>query len=180
MWYYHRDADGREWGPFTPGQLTHLFNLGVLEPRSLIRADSEDTWHTFYRKPQPKNWFDVPIEEDFEEKMARGDRLCEELQRHVQCGLPQLPWGDVELPWRDVEDARRDHRLQTNHPASEAERRFARAGRCPCCQASPETLSWFYFESPPPAWRLECGCAGWMAVCDRCRIQVYFAPEVTS
>ena len=31
MWYHHRDSDGLQWGPFTPGQLTKLLNLGVLD-----------------------------------------------------------------------------------------------------------------------------------------------------
>jgi hypothetical protein len=50
----------------------------------------------------------------------------------------------------------------------------------PKCGAAPDALSWFYFRSPKETWTMLCGVAGWMAVCDRCRLQVNFFGEVIS
>lgn len=83
MWYYHRDPDGREWGPFTPGQLTRLLNLEVLTSQSLIRAENSDVWDTYYAAPQPKDWFDEPVDENSEQKRLDGDRIAAQLELHT-------------------------------------------------------------------------------------------------
>jgi hypothetical protein len=80
MFYYHRDPEGREWGPFTPGQLMTLLNLDVLNSQSLIRADEGTTWHVYYAKPRPKNFWTEPADPDAESKRAAGDRASRELQ----------------------------------------------------------------------------------------------------
>lgn len=83
MWYYHRDPDRREWGPFTPGQLTRLLNLEVLTSQSLIRAENSDVWDTYYAAPQPKDWFDEPVYENSERKRLNGDRIAAQLELHT-------------------------------------------------------------------------------------------------
>jgi hypothetical protein len=82
---------------------------------------------------------------------------------------------DHEYPWEDVEASRRNRRLQKTHRLPEGIRsHFAEARPCPQCQSPADALSWFYFRSPKETWEQECGVAGWIAVCDRCRVQVNF------
>lgn len=80
MFYYHRDSEGHEWGPFTAGQLTALLNLDVFDSRSLIRAEGGTTWHSYYGKPRPKNIFKEPPDPDWEKKHAAGESAFRELQ----------------------------------------------------------------------------------------------------
>lgn len=88
---------------------------------------------------------------------------------------------ELEYPWEDVDASRRNRRLQKNHRLPEGIRtHFAYARPCPKCQTPSEALSWFYFRSPKETWPLDCGVAGWMAVCDRCRVQVNFFIEAVS
>ena len=86
-----------------------------------------------------------------------------------------------EYPWEDVEASRRNRRLQKRHQLPEGiETHFSDAGPCPKCQTPPDALSWFYFESPKETWKMLCGTAGWMVVCDRCKKQVGYFEEVIS
>jgi hypothetical protein len=88
---------------------------------------------------------------------------------------------DSDLPWGDVEASRRNRWLQKNRRLPRGIRsHFAEARPCPQCQSPAEALSWFYFRSPKETWAQECGVAGWMAVCDRCRVQVNFFIEAVS
>ena len=107
----------------------------------------------------------------------------------MPCGMAVLDdsMADFELltgddyPWEHVEASRRNRRLQKKHPATEGQSRYLTdAKTCPKCQAPPEALSWFYFESPKWTWENLCGSAGWMAVCDRCHVQVNFFGEAIS
>ena len=84
-----------------------------------------------------------------------------------------------QFPWADVQAARRDQRLQREHPAAEGQQRYtATAKACPQCHTAAGQLIWFYFESPAETWEHLCGRAGWMTVCDRCHLQVDFFCEV--
>jgi hypothetical protein len=86
-----------------------------------------------------------------------------------------------EMPWEDVEASRRNRRLQGKHPTTEGKSQYlAKAKPCPKCNTSADALGWFYFRSPKETWPMLCGIAGWMAVCDRCHIQVNFFDEVMS
>ena len=86
-----------------------------------------------------------------------------------------------DLPWEDVEASRRNRRLQRKHPVEEGRQQYmSHAKPCPKCQTPPEALAWFYFESPKETWPMQCGCAGWMAVCDHCVEQIDFFIEVMS
>jgi hypothetical protein len=122
-----------------------------------------------------------------------GDELRDHALRH---GFVLDDWSvntdflaknemDRELPWEDVEASRRNRRLQKRHRTSERlseelATHFAEARSCPKCQTPAESLSWFYFSSPKETWPMQCGVAGWMAVCDHCHIQVNFFDEVMS
>ena len=92
---------------------------------------------------------------------------------------------DRGLPWEDVEASRRNRRLQKQHRLPERlsdglATYFAEARTCPKCQTPSDALSWFYFRSPKETWAAQCGVEGWMAVCDRCHIQVNFFVEAVS
>jgi hypothetical protein len=88
---------------------------------------------------------------------------------------------DQEYPWKDVEASRRNRRLQAKHPLTEGKNQYlASAKACPRCETVPESLNWFYFSSPKETWPQLCGVAGWIAVCDRCHLQVNFFDEVMS
>ena len=85
------------------------------------------------------------------------------------------------LPWADVDASRRNGRLQRWHPSDQGKATYLHdAAACPRCQTPPEDLSWFYFRSPAETWPNECGCAGWLVVCDKCPIQVRLFIEVMS
>lgn len=87
----------------------------------------------------------------------------------------------LQLPWEDVKASRRNRRLQKRHPLPiDLVSHFAYARECSKCQASPNKLTWFYFRSPKETWATECGVAGWMAVCDDCRLQVNFFTDSIS
>ena len=86
---------------------------------------------------------------------------------------------DDQYPWEDVEAARKNPRLQREHPLADGHRAYLPAAKvCPQCQTPAGQLSWFYFESPSETWEHLCGRAGWMTVCDRCHLQVDFFLEV--
>jgi hypothetical protein len=88
---------------------------------------------------------------------------------------------DQRLPWEDVDASRRNRRLQKRHPLPiDIVTHFAQAKACPACHAPPKALTWFYFRSPTETWAMECGTAGWMAVCDRCRVQVNYFQDAIS
>ena len=82
-------------------------------------------------------------------------------------------------PWEDVEAARKNPRLQREHPIANGQSAYlATAKPCRQCHAPASQLNWFYFESPDETWKHLCGRAGWMTVCDRCHLQVDFFLEV--
>jgi hypothetical protein len=86
-----------------------------------------------------------------------------------------------EYPWEHVEASRRNRRLQKRHPLPvDIGNHFVYAKACPKCYAPPKALTWFYFRSPKETWPMLCGVAGWIAVCDRCHIQVNLFDEVIS
>jgi hypothetical protein len=96
---------------------------------------------------------------------------------------PLFPKNQSEshLPWEDVEASRRNRRLQRKHPIDEGQHQYmSHTKPCPKCQTPPEALTWFYFESPKETWPMQCGTAGWLVVCDRCREQVGYFSEVMS
>ena len=87
--------------------------------------------------------------------------------------------GQEPYPWADVKAARRNRHLQQEHSIEEARARYTtHAKPCPKCHAVATELSWFYFNSPEWTWEHMCGRAGWMTVCDKCRVQVDFFMEV--
>ncbi len=45
---------------------------------------------------------------------------------------------------------------------------------CPRCGRGGHTLTWLYFRSPMWTWVELCGRAGYLAVCEPCRVQVAF------
>jgi len=67
------------------------------------------------------------------------------------------------------------------HPPARGQAAYRRmAVLCPQCGTAVLELSWFYFRSPPATWRGECGCEGWLVICDSCQAQVSFFCEVIS
>jgi len=86
---------------------------------------------------------------------------------------------DDSFPWPDVEASRNDRKLQQENSLEEARERYLEQARCcPKCKAKADELAWFYFSSPDITWEHLCGRAGWLTVCDRCRVQVDFFLEV--
>lgn len=82
------------------------------------------------------------------------------------------------FPWDDVDAARNNAGLQAEHDSEAARRHWGKNVSCPKCSRSGSDLEWFYFQSPPSTWSSLCGLAGWLAVCDPCRVQVKFFLEV--
>ena len=85
------------------------------------------------------------------------------------------------LPWEDVEASRSNRWLQRKHPVAHRKEKYLNTALgCPGCQTPPDELSWFYFESPRGTWKMLCGCAGWMVVCDKCHQQTSYFEEMMS
>ena len=132
------------------------------------------------RKEQP------PLQNAQQLDALAGDQLRAHALKHGFVLDDSLANCDVlgsneTVPWPDVKAARRNRRLQGKHAPEEGKSRYlAEAAPCPNCKTPADGLSWFYFESPKETWPAECGCAGWMVVCDQCRIQVHFFIEVVS
>lgn len=88
---YHRDTEGRLWGPFTPGQTTGLLNQGVLTNDSEMCPLHKEAWcplaYVWGRKNFPKglmpDWNNPDAEQSTDEDMEHGERQCEELALHV-------------------------------------------------------------------------------------------------
>lgn len=87
---------------------------------------------------------------------------------------------DGQYPWEDVDSSRKDKKLQSKHPISEAESYIKESGPCPSCGKVPKDLAWFYFSSPEETWGWLCGSSGWMAVCDSCHLQVNYIEDCVS
>jgi hypothetical protein len=125
----------------------------------------------------------APPQDDRRLDATTGDEARGHAIRHgfsLDDSVSDLVFAD-EYPWEDVEASRRNRRLQAKHPIAEGKSRYlAEAKSCPKCQTTADELAWLYFESPPETWPMECGVAGWMTVCDRCRVQVNFFSEVMS
>jgi len=95
---------------------------------------------------------------------------------------PNPPFPNTQrFPWADLERSRNDRKLQRRHPVADAKAEcLGHAKSCPGCGCAAVDLAWFYFESPSGTWKDECGRAGWITVCDKCRQQVDFFLEVMS
>ncbi len=103
------------------------------------------------------------------------------MDRRPMSWTDYLDWREAELkrqamlrmergifPWEDVAASREDTKLQIGALAKHAR---PEPRPCPRCQ---KPLTWIYFSSPPWTWRMLCGRAGWIAVCDDCHLQVDF------
>ena len=115
-----------------------------------------------------------------------GDRLaiCHETEGRfvLDDRLVNVPDEELPYPWEDVGASRRNRLLQKKHPIKEGKKAYLKtASRCPGCKTAPDTLSWFYFQSPTWTWGEDlCGRAGWIVVCDKCHRQTDFFLEVMS
>lgn len=76
------------------------------------------------------------------------------------------------FPWEDI-DACPNMIYQSSFPIGPQ-----LAHRCPKCGRTPGMLRWVKFESPEVTWKLLCGRAGPLSVCDNCHIQVDFFCQV--
>lgn len=82
-----------------------------------------------------------------------------------------------EFPWEDVERCRKSKRLQKKHPIPPFDTFEYPISPCPKCGTPAKELTWLYFESPKETWEHHCGKAGWLIMCDTCRVQVQFILE---
>lgn len=111
-----------------------------------IKFDSVLDWLT--RKPE--SWA------DYQQRKAREYEAA--WRKRMENGI---------FPWRDVEMCRLNTKLQQQSRASMP----AGDDRCPKCGME---LTWVFFSSPGWTWTELCGRAGWLGLCDQCRLQVYF------
>jgi hypothetical protein len=126
----------------------------------------------------------APPQDDRRLDAMTGDEKRRHALEHgfvLDDSVSELGLGGDEYPWEDVEASRRNRRLRAKHPIAEGKSRYlAEARPCPQCQTPADELAWLYFESPPETWPMECGVAGWMTVCDSCRVLANFFSEVMS
>lgn len=95
------------------------------------------------------------------------------------------------FPWPDVEAAANDPELNWMKPSRRAdspsdrdeesvEDMIAERDGCPGCGRPAPELKCMYFSSPAWTWENQCGCAGWLIVCEPCHMQVDFITVVNS
>lgn len=94
------------------------------------------------------------------------------------------------FPWEDVAVCRAKKQAGTEETLPDApayfrvaahgpiDARREQAEPCPSCGASFENLAHVYFVSPDWTWQKLCGRAGWLNICDKCKVQVQFFREV--
>jgi hypothetical protein len=143
----------------------------------VLAAALEDALHkrrpletvTAFIEQQPMTWADFD-----EAAAARAHR-----RRVEQASVGIFPWEDVERCSRDLE-LQRAHTPQwtTSAPGLLAPDVLKHAKRCPGCARAPSELTWIYFSSPPWTWEQMFGRAGWLGLCQGCRMQVEFFLEV--
>ena len=143
------------------------------------------------REEQLRTALPDPITQDIANALREGVLQ----RRHIDTVIDWLengarPWSEYEqwraeenrrlaiermregyFPWEDVDACRGRTRTRTPKPAQQA-------GPCPLCATPPEKLTWIYFRSPAWTWQHLCGRAGWMTVCDACRLQTGFFLEI--
>ncbi len=73
------------------------------------------------------------------------------------------------FPWEDV-DASRERGV----PTDMLRQLRAEGLSCPQCDRPASEMTWIAFESPTWTWEQMCGRAGWLSVCDACRLQIEF------
>ena len=83
--------------------------------------------------------------------------------------------------WNEIIAMRNDENFQGQHEENKAKERYLKvASPCPECKTAAKDLAWFYFTSSERDWESLAGSAGWMTVCDKCKIQVDFFLEIMS
>ena len=82
--------------------------------------------------------------------------------------------SEEQFPWEDVDACRQRRRKPPSPKPLDA------GSACPHCGKPADAPTWIYFESPAWTWENLCGRAGWLTVCDPCRLQVDFFLEVMS
>jgi len=87
--------------------------------------------------------------------------------------------GAAYFPWDDVLASKNHTRSEERHSVEDAQKKYLRrASPCPQCGVPAERLSWIYLLSPEWTWQTFCGKAGWITVCDECKLQIDFFPEI--
>lgn len=75
--------------------------------------------------------------------------------------------------WDAMRRSRAHARLQKEHSVEEGKaRHLTNAVECPLCQTPPDRLTWTYFTTSRESWRNLCGRAGWLVVCEPCKLEV--------
>ena len=74
------------------------------------------------------------------------------------------------FPWDDVDACRLNPELQQRQ-AVEYKKHELPTKLCPQCR---QPVEWFWFDSPRWTWEKLCGRAGWLALCNECRLQTAF------
>ena len=83
------------------------------------------------------------------------------------------------FPWEDVMASRSRKPGQGQRSVEEGKgKHLKKAVPCPICDTPADRLSWVYLVTPEWTWQTVCGKAGWITVCNRCRLQVDFFVEI--
>jgi hypothetical protein len=95
----------------------------------------------------------------------------------IQAGMAEHSRSRVMVegifPWSEVESSRADVELQRRAKEEAASDAMVfQLILCPCCN---RPVTWIYFSSPSWTWEKHCGRAGWLGICDPCRMQVDFS-----
>lgn len=132
-------------------------------------------------------WLCRPFRSAWGKHLGRLQARRARLQAEAEA-VPRTP-GAAIFPWAHVEACRERAEgavsgkpsptdLFPDLPSSDKDHYLLNALPCPCCKSSASELSWIYFVSPKTTWEWMCGRAGWLTVCEKCRIQVQFFLEM--
>lgn len=131
--------------------------------------DGTTGWQSFLTQ---KRW----LKEQQEEEARRLEKA--EIEQMVEEDEERLRRSGFATFWEWLMN---DQQFQAQHKprlGAAKSRHLSKAKPCTNCHADPATLTWFYFCSPPSAWRQLIGRAGWMTCCPPCGIPVDFFVEM--
>jgi transcriptional regulator with XRE-family HTH domain len=96
----------------------------------------------------------------------------------ISAELPNGKRVDVGLAPASLRESEVGLNVACAAGVDEAKRMYgAEAVPCSTCGASPDSLTWVRFVSPPWTWAKLCGRAGWLTICEVCHLQVDFFRE---
>ena len=153
-WFFHLDADGKEWGPFTHGNISDLLSKTVLNQQSLIRPAAELKWYSYRECPRRspgKDWWQTYAEPDLTGyERQESDALALTLEKHVAIQRVQAIAPNPPTPPKLTFDPRfPEEELALFYSGYEAYGEASQGVRLDYKTCNSSVASLFVYEAPP-------------------------------